>query len=214
MIINFLGDSITEGFCASEEQYKYVNQVGKTLNCTVRNYGISGTRIAKNRNNEYPDDFQLRALRMEDDADYVFVFGGTNDFGHGDGPLGTPDSTDPYTFYGGLNTLISILKGKYAKEKIIFILPMRRAEENNPCGSRKPTPVATLSEYVDIMKEVLDGENIAYIDMFNNSVLLTPPVGESTYFKDGLHPNDVGHTVLAQLIVGYVQRMEFEKIKR
>ena len=35
---------------------------------------------------------------MDSDADVVVVFGGTNDFGHGDAKLGTFESRDPYTF--------------------------------------------------------------------------------------------------------------------
>lgn len=45
--INFLGDSITEGVAASSPEKCYVELVADLLNCEVRNYGISGTRFAK-----------------------------------------------------------------------------------------------------------------------------------------------------------------------
>ena len=43
---------------------------------------------------------------MIPDADIVVVFGGTNDFGHGDIPFGTLGDNTKYTFYGGLDYLI------------------------------------------------------------------------------------------------------------
>ena len=47
--INFLGDSITEGVGASEYARCYVEQFAAATGAVCRNYGISGTRIAKRR---------------------------------------------------------------------------------------------------------------------------------------------------------------------
>lgn len=59
----------------------------------VKNYGISATRIAcqtENLTTKEPDlSFVNRVDSMDSDADVVVVFGGTNDFGHGDAKLGT-----------------------------------------------------------------------------------------------------------------------------
>ena len=81
MKIAFLGDSITQGGCASSEENTYVSKVGEMLGCTVLNYGVSGTRIAPNSNPEdkYGEYFLMRAKKMDRSADFVFVFGGTND---------------------------------------------------------------------------------------------------------------------------------------
>ncbi len=37
---------------------------------------------------------------MDNDADIIIVFGGTNDFGNGDAPFGEMSDRTPYTFYG------------------------------------------------------------------------------------------------------------------
>ena len=47
MKILFLGDSITEGVGASSVEKRYTDLVGAKLNCHTVNYGISGTRIAR-----------------------------------------------------------------------------------------------------------------------------------------------------------------------
>lgn len=107
--IYFLGDSITEGVGASDTEHCYVSVFGKLSGAVVKNYGISATRIAcqtENLTTTEPDlSFVNRVDSMDSDADVVVVFGGTNDFGHGDAKLGTFESRDPYTFYGAMHVL-------------------------------------------------------------------------------------------------------------
>ena len=47
MKINFLGDSITEGAGASSVENRYVNLVGAKFGAKVCNYGVGGTRLAR-----------------------------------------------------------------------------------------------------------------------------------------------------------------------
>ena len=65
MVINFLGDSITQGAGADCEEDMYVNVVGAMLGCEVRNYGIGGTRIARqnilSEQHVYDLDFLMRS---------------------------------------------------------------------------------------------------------------------------------------------------------
>lgn len=210
MIINFLGDSITEGVGASCEQNRYIEKVASKLNVTCNNYGISGTRIARNKKITWPYffdmDYQLRAPMMMD-SDLVIVFGGTNDWGHGDASIGEIEDKDPYTFCGGLNNLIEILLKKYKKEQIIFMLPLHRFGDTGDRGdSNKPVPTISLEGYKDIMQKILDKNNINYIDLWNKG-----PKDLDKYFADGVHPNDEGHEILANVIVDYLKTNKFVK---
>ena len=88
---NFLGDSITEGHCASTPDKCYIEILKQKYGLSeARNYGISGTRIARQQRTymfpEFDRDFCSRVGDMDKDADIVIVFGGTNDHGHGDAP--------------------------------------------------------------------------------------------------------------------------------
>lgn len=90
--INFLGGSITEGAGASSPETCYVADMHRLYNlAAARNYGIGGTRIAPQKEVSaepvWDQDFLGRYAKMDDDADFVVVFGGTNDFGHGLPPL-------------------------------------------------------------------------------------------------------------------------------
>lgn len=210
MKIVFLGDSITQGCGATCEQNGYVFKVGEKLGCETRNYGIGGTRIAKQKNLSYPCtydmDFQLRASLMDKDADLVFVFGGTNDYGHGDAYIGDYETKDPYTFYGAMRLLIEELSEIYGKEKIRFILPLRRyIEEGLPCkGALKNEMGEPLEKYVEVMREVLQKYGIKYFDGYKDG--FSKPLTQGDEFTvDGLHPNDFGYNWLADKICEFIK---------
>lgn len=207
MKIAFLGDSITQGGCASSEENTYVSKVGEMLGCTVLNYGVSGTRIAPHSNPEdkYGEYFLMRAKKMDRSADFVFVFGGTNDYGHGDAEMGEEFSTDGNTFNGAFNQLIAYLFDVYGKEKVCFILPLPRFNSDSVYGEGfKTTALYPLSDYVEAERKRLDFYGAQYMDL--SSVFGMPKSGEpSEFFQDGLHPNDKGHLLLAKEIVKWLQ---------
>ena len=62
---------------------------------------------------QWDRDFVGRVDEMKENADVVVVFGGTNDFGHGDAEIGDFNSRSEYTFYGGMHSLCMKLLNKY-----------------------------------------------------------------------------------------------------
>ena len=127
--INFLGDSITEGSGTSGVENTYWNVLKRNEGLSeARGYGIGGTRIARKKNPSdnprYDLDYIKRYPEMSDDADVVVIFGGTNDFGHGDAPLGEMSDRTPYTFYGACHTLFEGVINKYPKATIIVMTPI------------------------------------------------------------------------------------------
>lgn len=208
MIIDFFGDSITEGAMASSQDKCFVERVGQLLNCTVINHGVSGTRFARQKEPSseprFDLDFCYRLKDLNRNADYVFVFGGTNDYGHGDAPIGAKEDNTPDTFYGAVNYLASNLLKMYRKEQIAFILPLYRLNEDNPYGEgNKKEPSLTLEGYRKIICEVLDKYHIRYLD-FRNEI---GKAENNPLIYDGLHPNDKGHELLANLIVKYLKAL-------
>ena len=117
MKILFLGDSITAGAGLNKKEETFASLVGKSANAEVVNYGVGGTRIARNsepsKDASYDDDFLQRAENMDKNADFIFVFGGTNDYGHGDAPIGDISDETPYTFCGAVNILSEYLVKNY-----------------------------------------------------------------------------------------------------
>lgn len=201
--INFLGDSITEGCCADKVENNYVSLVGTLLPALTRNYGIGGTRLAHQKIDDGQDLYYAsRVDLMDHDADLMFVFGGTNDYGHGNAPLGEVKDSTLDSYCGSINVLIDKLLEHYKKERIIFILPLHRINENNPYGDGSKKEIsASLNTYISLLVDILNIRGIKYVDFRND-------FGEAEnnpYFADGLHPSNEGHRFLAELICKYIK---------
>lgn len=214
-VINFLGDSITEGVGASspERVYHAVLQANAGLKL-ARNYGISGTRLALQKGTqERPLDdcvdvnsFVERYAAMED-ADAVVVFGGTNDFGHGDAPLGTFADRTPDTFYGACHTLFRGLVQKYVGKPIVIMTPLHRTMEVRFLPDDK-TRTRTLKAYVDAIRQVAEFYALPVLDLYACSGI-QPQVEQvkAHYMPDGLHPNDNGNAVIAHKLQQFLQTL-------
>ena len=209
MKINFLGDSITQGAGAERPENMYTTLVSVYFKAEECNYGIGGTRIAKQikpTNNPDDDVFMCRAVKLPRDADFTFVFGGTNDYGHGDAKLGTFNDRDDYTFYGAFHNLVAYMVGAFAKDKLCFILPIPRFNQDSPYGDgSKDEPIAPMSVYIEAEKEVLAYYGVEYLDL--SGLFYIPENAEyGELFCDGLHPNPKGHRVLADCLIEYLKQ--------
>ncbi len=205
MKIAFFGDSITQGSGASTTEKCYVEQVKEILGCEVINYGIGGTRIARqtnpSREHRHDIDLNLRTILLKKDVDKLFVFAGTNDYGHGDAQFGKVGDDSLFTFHGAVKSLFTTLINDFGKEKLVVILPLKRAGIDQ---KRNAVTGKSLKDYVDVIKYYVDLFGLKYMDLFNDCFDM-PPEGESEYFADGLHPNDKGHRVVAEKICEFLK---------
>lgn len=206
--IAFLGDSITEGVGVSSLEHVYWNVVGRQTGAQVYGYGIGGTRIAPNHLAGYDDYvdanwFGTRVEKMIPDADIVVVFGGTNDFGHGDAPLGTMKDRTNDTFYGAYHLLMQQLIERYPYAQLIVMTPLHRiGEEMMPFNETGVRRVGPLKCYVEAIREVAEFYSVPLVDLFAESGL-QPRVKllREMYVPDGLHPNDAGHIKIANCLL-------------
>lgn len=199
--IVFLGDSITEGRDTTSESNIYHQIIKRECELSLAcNCGISGTRIANRRVPTYNATkmdlyFGLRENVMPRDVDIVVVFGGTNDYGHGNGgELGDIDSNDDYTFNGALNNLITNLKKHNPNASIIFLTPLHRINDNTSINGTG----LVLRDYVNTIIEATKRHNVYLIDLFNE---LTLDPYDKSLVPDGLHPNNEGHLILAKFLI-------------
>lgn len=203
--LNFLGDSITEGV-GTTGQDKCFHQLIKEKHglSEARNYGVSGTRLAKqvtpSANSRHDLDFPMRAVEMDRDADVIVVFGGTNDFGHGDAPIGEMSDRTPDTFYGALHYLYTFLMTEYPSARIFVCTPIHRLTENQPDIKGK-----ILSDYAEMIREVARYYSLPVIDLYDiYGVQPSIDVQREMYMPDGLHPNDAGHILLSERIANFI----------
>lgn len=207
--IAVLGDSITYGAGASCVENGYVNVLARISGATVLNYGISGTRYAKqtksiNMGPDFDRNFCVRVSDMAENADIVLVMGGTNDFGHGDAPFGEDGDRTNDTFIGSCHQLYSSLIQKYPDSFIAIITPLHRTSELNTVNEIG-LPCRPLKDYVNKIREIAEYYSLPVIDLYKESGM-QPRVEiiKEKYMPDGLHPSDAGAKVIAEKIYAYL----------
>lgn len=210
--IAFLGDSITEGCGTSSIEHTFWNVLGQKTGAQVFGYGIGGTRIAPQRVPSDPradQDFISRVDGMIPDADVVVVFGGTNDFGHGDAPFGTRGDQTSETFCGALHVLFTKLYERYPAAQLVVMTPTHRLSEAdsvmNEFGVRRS---GNLRAYVQAIRDAAEDFAVPVLDLFRVSgIQPSVPALREAYMPDGLHPNDAGHAKIADKLIGFLQTL-------
>lgn len=212
LTVNFLGDSITEGSGVSNiSENRYDNRLKRMYNLkAVNNYGIGGTRLAHQEKPSEKPRYDLcfcgRAYNMDPSADLVVVYGGVNDYIHGDAYFGRMEDRTPETFCGAVYFIMELLKSLYPEKPIVFVTPAHcnfsgisdKEVSNRPMKKPDAKP---LVEYVKVIKERGRELGIPVLDLFEN--LGIDPNNEedkAKYTADGLHFNDEGQKILAEVI--------------
>jgi len=209
----FLGDSITQGFGVRNPENRFTDVFERRTGAKVLNYGLGGSRIAKQRVATFPAaskaerDFLIRVDEdiNETDVDLVVIFGGSNDFAHGDAPLGSFSSTDEYTFYGALHSLIAKLYKKLPRARVVFMTPLHRTLEDYPINLQG-LGRALLIDYVNAIREVCEFYAVPVLDLYKNSGI-QPAVqaNKMLYMPDGVHPSDEGAERIAILLEAFLK---------
>ena len=206
--VAFLGDSITEGTGVADRSLRYDNRL-KAMWGLSETYsdGIGGSRIAHqwkpSEKPRYDLCFCGRAYNIPVDVDAVVVFGGTNDYGHGDAPFGELADTTPATYCGAVRFLMSFLRERYPEKPIVFLAPARRnGDESVYTPHQAGNPHAReLLAYVDVIKTVAKEYDVAVLDLYHE-LGINPNLEEdrARYAPDGLHFNDAGHGLIAEKV--------------
>ncbi len=214
-VINFLGDSFTEAGGATSLEYGFVAVMEREyLLAKARNYGVCGTCIAKRlrpygikeQDESWWEDFVTRAKRMDHNADAVVVLGGTNDYGHGDVPIGSLTDKDT-TFCGQFNVLCDILLQNYRGKPILIVTPTPRGDISGPVGDGgRNFATGELSEYVSAMIAIANNKGLTVLNLFDDPQFA---LGQEldVLCHDQLHPSNYGHRLLAKKIAEQLQKM-------
>ncbi len=215
-IINFLGDSITEGVgVVDKENSRYDTIIAREYKLVrANNYGIGGTRIAHQSKPSPKPRHDLcfcgRAYNTAKNADIMVVYGGVNDYYHGDAYIGTPEDTTPATFWGGVNFLMTFLKERFPGKPVVFMTPARECVHGNTDELKSPDPrkkedAQPLLYYVNIIKEAGEKHGIPVLDLYHE-LPINPNIPEDCekYTADGIHFNDEGHKIIAKVLADFL----------
>ena len=147
---------------------------------------------------------------MREDADYIILSGGANDFyalSGGREQLGAISSgyaaaLDTTTFCGALESMLKQAIERWPGKKILYVITHRMLDIGH----------ADLQNWVSMLIEILEKWGIPYVDLWHDmpslmlGVLKNPytSMGNTEYSGtgDGLHPNEEGYRLY------YVPRIE------
>ena len=203
--IAFLGDSITKGIYLADISDSYAERIRTAVKWgSFANHSVPGSRIG-----EYigPDpkrikgSFLERYPEMPENMDIVVIFGGTNDFGIGNAPMGTVMDYDPYTFNGAVNLLMDGIKTKYPDTTIIVILPLHRKNENMP----NEFSGAVLEDYIQVLYRKALENGFRICDLRTAPELQGDDRYYSMLMDDGIHPLEEGHKFIANEFLKYLR---------
>lgn len=217
-IIDFLGDSITEGSGVSNLENRYDNRLAKMCELkAVYNYGIGGTRIAHQTRPSEKPRFDLcfcgRAYNINRSADIVVVYGGVNDYLHGDAPFGQDGDTTPATFCGGVSFLMNLLKTNFEGKTVVFMTPAHCCYKEvsdkvvSPRPMKHPTSMP-LRNYVEVIKATGKKLGVPVLDLMEDlGIDPNDPTDRANFTVDGLHFNDAGHEYIAKALEKFLKAL-------
>ncbi len=152
--------------------------------------------------------FASRVDEMDADADVVVLFGGTNDYGHGDAAKGNMSDRTPDTFYGALHDLYQKVLKKYPGATVIVMTPLHRTEEDKVYNEVGVRNWGTLLDYVEVIREVAQYYALPVVDLYKESgIEPQEDFIRERYCPDGLHPNDAGHEIIYKLLKSKLKMM-------
>ena len=199
-----VGDSITEGMGASVPAKNYVSLLQGLLgnSVTVTNFGVSGTTMLTAPYGDMPYTAQQK---YKDSTTFVqnagasavvsvVVILGAND--------SKPQNWNPAAgkndqqYKKDYLALVDHYLGLTPKPAVYVGYPL--ATGTNPCCSISGTVIH--DEQLPLIKQVATEKRLPIID------LNTATTGHPEYFGDGVHPNDAGYVVMANLVKKGLER--------
>lgn len=171
------GDSIAEGWCASEPAGAWPHRVGRSHHLDVVNLGYAGAARG-----EIPSAQEIAALP----ADLITVAHGTNCWTR------TPFSAE--LFAASLRTFFDIVRSGHPTTPIVAVSPILRIDAEttpNVLG-------ASLAE----LREIFEATAEQRIQGGDSNLHLLPgrDLVSPAHLPDGIHPDDAGHAAMAQAL--------------
>lgn len=142
-------------------------------------------------------------------VDIVTIFFGTNDFTSDENTIGEKDSTDPMTIKGAINIIVNSLLTKYPNLRIAFITPTHRFFNGTSWSDSDLVPNSLglyLIDYCDAIISQANYNHIPALDMYRNGGF-NKQNHEYYFGTDGVHPNSIGYSYLAQKFSAYLQTL-------
>lgn len=201
------GDSITSIVAAAAiGATNYHQQIAAKTGIIPIDYGVGGSRIARPTGITITHCMTDIIPDGDVTADIITLMGGVNDATSSLGvtPLGVMSDRTTTTFYGALHVACLALLARFPSKGIGLITQTPR---HSYMSAQIP--------YVNAMIEVAQYYSIPCLDLNRSSGLYPDSVYYYTnYFGDtnpdayGLHPNTIGHSIIARQILQFIMKLK------
>jgi MYXO-CTERM domain-containing protein len=200
-----VGDSITEGAGASEETKNYPSLLqGLFGNAVqVRNFGRSGATMLSEGFGDLPYNQQVEftnATEFVENAgadalvSVVIVLGANDSKPHNWEPNGVKNDQQ---FKADYVELVDHFLGLPTKPVVYVALPLATTGDEPCCEIRGDV---IYEQQIPLIKQIAETKRLPIVD------LNTDTTDHPEYFGDGVHPNDAGYQVMANLVKKGLER--------
>ncbi len=192
--IGIIGDSVSHGYLAA---YNYGDIFHRETQAVITNLAVNGARMT---NNSATSIFQQSKKLSGCD---VVILQGTDDDWLGDVPVGTKQDDEHTSYIGAFYQVVANIRSLNPNAKILVMTATLQAPVNGTTIRRtdrmKNTLGKDLHDYMDAQKLACNDLGLPYAD-FMRSDLFDPlnPAFRKKMMSEGLHPNEVGHQLIAQ----------------
>lgn len=217
-----IGDSITEGFgLGNDPSVYYPSLLGEFLGeeYEVFNQGVTSSGVCNAEIDGKPVGLPyVRQQKYRDalslNGDIYIIMLGTNDAR--DGLSDTSDDIDPYTntfafeadFEAYYQNIIDELSLMAPDAKFFLVTPI----PVNHCIWRKHTEEKLLPIIDHIYHIAEMNPEVCLIDLHEEFLTLPQPTFDALYSKDGLHPNERGSMMIAQLLAYHLGNRSYGEL--
>lgn len=201
--IAFLGDSITAGnggtLTPDGSGMNYTDFISKYTSAQIINLGIGGTPFDGNDND---DAIVYRYGDIPDDTDIIVLFGGINDLFAGSDHFGSLDDPQAGTYCGDIYKTFRQISKQYADADVYVVITYPNKMEDY-----KEYTGENWQKYANVQIELADEFGFHVIDLYKEGFLDSSDAKvRNAFFKDDIHPDDLGSEVLGRHILVHLIR--------
>jgi acyl-CoA thioesterase I len=200
-----VGDSITAGSGSSAPAKNYPSQLQVLLGngVQVKNFGNSGSTMLSEGYGDKPYTKQGEYTGATDFVSnaganalvsVVIILGANDSKPYNWEPANKPKNDQQYL--KDYRALVEHFQGLASKPVVYLAYPLSTGTD--PCCSIRGDVIE--KEQVPLIKQLATEKRLPIID------LNTPTKGHPEYFGDGVHPNDAGYLVMANLVKAGLER--------
>lgn len=187
-----IGDSMVQGHSIPKNE-GWLSMIANRNGMQYVNYGINGRYMTNKLYNNQKGVVESY-MDMDDDADFIIVFAGTNDANNSSVSMGEDDSSNPAEFKGALNIICQGLLSKYPGKVIVFITPYYR-------DSRYPA-------YATAIETICGKYGIPVFNNIKNGGIYFQDAKHAELFTlgDNIHLNKAGMEIASYRYEGFLRQ--------